>query len=75
VRVHEARGAAFLTAEWRHLAMLNYEVDPAVLAPRVPRGVVLDLFDGRALVSIVAFRFLRTRVLGVPVPATSTSTR
>ena len=21
----------FLTAEWRHLAMLNYEIDPAVL--------------------------------------------
>jgi len=22
---------AFLTAEWRDLAMLNYEIDPAVL--------------------------------------------
>ena len=61
-------GAAFLTAEWRHLAMLNYAVDPAVLAPRVPAGVVLDLYEGHALVSIVAFRFLRTRLLGLPVP-------
>lgn len=59
---------AFLRAEWRYLVMLNYEVDPALLAPRVPAGTVLDLHEGRALASIVAFRFLRTRVLGVPVP-------
>jgi len=58
----------FLTAEWRYLAMLNYEIDPAVLAPRVPRGTVLDLFDGKALVSIVGFRFLATRIFGIPVP-------
>ena len=48
--------------------MVNYEVDPAVLLPRVPAGVVLDLYAGRALVSVVGFRFLRTRLLGVPVP-------
>jgi uncharacterized protein len=59
---------AFLRAEWRWLVMLNYEVDPAVLAPLVPAGTTLDLWDGRALASVVGFRFLRTRVLGVPVP-------
>ncbi len=58
----------FLTAEWRWLLMLNYEVDPAVLAPLVPRGTTLDLFEGRALASIVGFRFLRTALLGVPIP-------
>lgn len=62
------RRRAFLTAEWRWLLMLNYEVPPSTLAPYVPRGTVLDLFEGRALASIVGFRFLRTRVLGVPVP-------
>ncbi len=30
----------FLTAEWRWLAMLNYEVPPAILKPWLPRGVV-----------------------------------
>ena len=59
---------AFLRAEWRYLVMLNYEVDPALLAAHVPAGTTLDLHEGRALASIVAFRFLRTRVLGVPVP-------
>jgi uncharacterized protein YqjF (DUF2071 family) len=48
--------------------MLNYEVSPTLLAPRVPAGVTLDLWQGRALVSVVGFRFLNTRVLGVPVP-------
>ena len=62
-----SRGA-FLRAEWRYLVMLNYEVDPALLAPHVPAGTVLDLHEGRALASVVAFRFLRTRVLGVPFP-------
>ncbi|MDF1504346.1 DUF2071 domain-containing protein [Roseisolibacter sp. H3M3-2] len=63
-----ARRPAFLTAEWRWLLMLNYEVPPAALAPFVPRGTTLDLWEGRALASVVGFRFLRTRVCGVPVP-------
>jgi uncharacterized protein YqjF (DUF2071 family) len=58
----------FLTAEWRNLAMLNYEVDPAILLPYVPRGVELDTWKGRHFVSVVGFFFLNTRVLGLPVP-------
>ena len=48
--------------------MLNYEIPLAVLEPLVPKHTVLDLFEGRALASMVGFRFLNTRVLGVPVP-------
>jgi uncharacterized protein len=58
----------FITAEWRHLVMLNYEVDASVLHPLVPRGTELDPWDGRYFISLVGFRFLNTRVLGVPVP-------
>lgn len=58
----------FLTAEWRDLIMANYEVDPALLADRVPDGTELDLYDGRCFVSLVGFMFLNTRVLGVPIP-------
>ena len=35
----------FLTAEWRDLAMLNYAIDPGVLAPLVPAGTELDFFE------------------------------
>ena len=48
--------------------MLNYEVDPDVLAPFVPAGTELDLWDGKALVSMVGFRFTKTRLLGLPIP-------
>jgi len=58
----------FLTAEWRHLAMLNYAVDADLLRPLVPRGTELDFFGGRAYISLVAFRFLNTKVLGLPIP-------
>ena len=60
--------STFLTAEWRSLVMLNYEVDRAILAPLVPRGVELDLWEGGALVSMVGFLFLDCRVLGVAIP-------
>jgi hypothetical protein len=58
----------FLSARWQALAMLNYEIDPAVLAPLVPRGTALDAHDGRTYVSVVGFLFLGTRVLGLPIP-------
>jgi uncharacterized protein YqjF (DUF2071 family) len=58
----------FLTAEWRSLAMLNYAVDPALLAPLVPRGTELDTFEGRTYISLVGFRFERTRVRGLWIP-------
>jgi uncharacterized protein YqjF (DUF2071 family) len=58
----------FLSAEWRHLAMLNYEIEPAALSPFVPAGTELDSWNGRTFVSMVGFLFLRTRVFGVPIP-------
>lgn len=58
----------FLTAAWRHLLMLNWSVDPALLADRVPAGTRLDLPGGRCWVSVVAFLMRDTRVKGVPVP-------
>ena len=58
----------FLRARWADLVMANYEVDPAVLRDRVPRGTALDLWSGRCFVSVVGFMFLETRVMGVSVP-------
>jgi len=58
----------FLTARWIHLAMLNYEVDPAILEKLVPPGTELDSFNGKTFVSMVGFQFLDTRLLGVPIP-------
>lgn len=59
----------FLSARWHDLLLLNYEVEPELLEPYVPAGTQLDLFEGRALVSIVGFQFLDTRLHGWPIPA------
>ena len=58
----------FLTGQWKYLAMLNYEIDPAILQRRVPRGTELDRWNGKTMVSIVGFMFLETRVLGIKIP-------
>jgi len=58
----------FLTAWWRNLVMLNYEVDAEILAPFVPPGIELDSWKGTMLASIVAFEFADVRVLNRPVP-------
>lgn len=51
--------------------MINWRVPPALCGPleaRVPRGTVLDSWRDRVFISLVGFRFLDTRLLGVPVP-------
>ena len=58
----------FLTAQWRNLVMLNYEVDPEILKPYLPAATEVDLWEGRALVSMVGFMFKDTRVLGIKWP-------
>lgn len=59
----------FLSAEWRDLVMLNYEVNPALLSRYVPQGTSLDSFQGKTYVSLVGFRFCRTKLLGrFPIP-------
>jgi len=59
----------FLSAEWRDLVMLNYEVDPSLLNEHVPTGTVLDSFAGRTYLSLVGFRFCNTKLFGsLPIP-------
>lgn len=60
--------AVFLRAEWRDLAVLTYSIEPSVLQPYLPRGLRLDPWQAKSLVSLVGFRFLHTRVVGCPVP-------
>lgn len=58
----------FLSAEWRNLVNLTYGVPPELIAPHVPAGVDLDVYQGLAPVSFVAFDFINTRVKGIRVP-------
>jgi uncharacterized protein YqjF (DUF2071 family) len=60
----QLREKIFLCAEWRDLLMLNYEADPAILQKYIPASTELDTFDGKTYISLVGFRFCRTKLLG-----------
>ena len=58
----------FLSAYWENLILINYEVDPNILKPYIPKGTQLDSFNGKYYVSIVGFMFKDTKVLGLKLP-------
>lgn len=58
----------FLSAEWRHLVMLNYAVSPSLLEPFVPAGTELDSFQDKTYLSLIGFEFNRTHLAGIPAP-------
>lgn len=62
----------FLTAKWQNLIMANYEIDPAILLPYLPKGVELDYYHGKTYVSLVGFLFKNTSIFNVPIPIMGT---
>jgi uncharacterized protein YqjF (DUF2071 family) len=59
---------SFLTAEWRKLVFINYTVQPELLATYVPKGTILDSYNGKCFVSVIGFMFKNTKVLGCKMP-------
>lgn len=57
-----------MSADWRNLVIVSYEVAPDLLLPWLPPGVELDSWKGKTLVSLVGFEFRKTRVLGMSIP-------
>lgn len=60
--------SVFLTAEWNYLINITYAVDPDILLPYLPKGLNLDIIDGKAFVSFVAFEFNDVKVKGFKIP-------
>lgn len=60
--------ALFLKANWEDIIMANYEIDPAILLPFLPKGVELDLFNNKCYVSLVGFMFKNTKIFNIPIP-------
>jgi hypothetical protein len=48
--------------------MVNYEVDEKFLEQYIPSACEIDLFHGRAIVSVVAFEFSKSSLFGIPMP-------
>ena len=62
----------FLRAKWQNIIMANYEIDPSVLMPYLPKGVELDYFQGKSYVSLVGFLFKDTSLFNIPIPLLGT---
>lgn len=58
----------FLKAEWKNLALFNYEVDAKILEKYLPVGTEIDIWNDKCYVSLVGFMFKNTKVLGLKVP-------
>jgi len=58
----------FLKAKWENIIMANYQIEPELLLPFLPKGVSLDLYQGKAYVSLVGFMFKNTKLFDVPIP-------
>jgi uncharacterized protein YqjF (DUF2071 family) len=58
----------FLKANWENLIMANYEVEPSILKPYLPKGVDLDFHNDKTYVSLVGFMFKKTSLFGIPIP-------
>ncbi len=58
----------FLKAHWQNLIMANYEIDPSILLPYLPKGLELDYFNGKTYVSLVGFLFKNTSLFSIPIP-------
>ena len=58
----------FLTAKWLNVAAVTFAVEPERLRPYLPAGAEIDELEGAARLSLVAFEFRDTRVLGAKVP-------
>ncbi|PZF74989.1 YqjF family protein [Taibaiella soli] len=52
--------------EWNHALFLHWEVSLETLQPLIPEGVTLDLFEGKAWVSLVGFTMNKIRPRHLP---------
>lgn len=59
---------SFLTAHWKNLALINYEIDTKILDKYVPMGTEIDLWNNKCCVSLVGFMFNDTKLLGLKIP-------
>ena len=59
---------SFLKAQWKNLTFINYEIDPEILQPHVPKGTELDFYKDKCYVSVVGFLFKDVKMLGLKIP-------
>ncbi len=57
---------------WENLLFAHWRVDPARVAPKIPAGLALDLWQGSAWIAVTPFEISRLRLRGLPpIPGAS----
>ena len=59
-------GRTVFTQDWSHLTFIHWAVDPELVAPFMPTGVVPDVFEGQSYVALVPFAMEHIGLLGTP---------
>lgn len=59
---------SFLTAQWKNLALFNYEIDAKILEQYIPKGTEIDIWNGKCYISLVGFMFENVKLLGLKIP-------
>jgi uncharacterized protein YqjF (DUF2071 family) len=57
-----------MTMTWSDLLFAHWPVDAAVIAEKLPAGLEVDTFDGRAWIGVIPFRMDNTGVRRLPSP-------
>ena len=66
-------GRRAMVQKWRDLTFLHYSVEPEVVQSKLPPGLTVDTFDGKAWVALVPFWMTGIRFPWLPaVPGTHT---
>lgn len=68
LKMNEKVKSAFLTAEWRKLAMVNYAIDKNILEKFLPFKTEIDTWNDTCYVSLIGFMFVNTRLKGIKIP-------
>ena len=57
-----------MTGNWEDLIVSTFEIDKKILEPYLPKGTEIDFFNGKALMSMVAFTFSKVKFFGLKIP-------
>jgi len=60
------RGMRVMRQRWSDLLFLHWPIDPEPIQSRLPAGLHVDLFDGRAWIGVVPFGMERVHPVGLP---------
>ncbi len=62
------KSKTFMTGNWEDLIISTFEVSKNSLENYLPNNTELDLYNGKALISMVAFSFTKVKFFGVKIP-------